>query len=448
MKKFLLLLPMLLIFFGCHHEEASIEDNIEEISFVQDPCSDEVSLFPGMFSAEMNIEDACITLAAMTNVWEVDREKVAENICALQSKSLYKEEWGIWEVQAELQDNQWVRITYTLCGKNYRLEEGACIQHFASEDDSKNLYLGSDYLGNYVWGGAMNLAWTELNENILHEKLQLNTNDATALDMVEKFNNPIFTKKDLDEKSYYIKSGYGQDTVDAINTESIKKFPSKSFEALSTNLSPEDIISYAYFLKEVEYDFAFEVTISEFGEGFVKGFYADTEKQKESIKIILYESDDKFIIKIQLKDNHDELILAKGFDMTNPQNIVDAINKNNNTSLPSLGESDLFEAPTLHLDHERNYDELTGEALANQDFRQYFIAQMFEKIKFDMDAKGARVENEAVIVTMIESMAFDQQYKKFFLDAPYWVVMKRKDSKNPYFTLGVNNTKMMTVVEE
>ena len=122
------------------------------------------------------------------------------------------------------------------------------------QDTKSNIagnYLGSDYKGNYVWGGAMNLAWNELNENILKEKLQLNTDDKIALEMALKLNNAPFSKSDLDEESYYIKSGYGQSTVDEINRESKKKFPSKNFGDLEMNLAPRDNISYAYFLKEV-----------------------------------------------------------------------------------------------------------------------------------------------------------------------------------------------------
>src|SRR5208337_3734647 len=108
-------------------------------------------------------------------------------------------------------------------------------------------YLGSEYKGNFVWGGAMNLAWYELNENILHEKLKLNTNDKAALEMADKLNNSPFTKNDLNEQSYYVKSGFGQETVDLINKESRGKFPRKSFRDLELNLLPMDIISYAYF---------------------------------------------------------------------------------------------------------------------------------------------------------------------------------------------------------
>ena len=91
----------------------------------------------------------------------------------------------------------------------------------------------------------MNLAWNELNENILHEDLQLATDDKIALEMVEKLNDPPFSRNDLDEESFYIKSGYGQKTVDLINLESRAKFPEKSFEDLDIKLNPRPV-SYTH----------------------------------------------------------------------------------------------------------------------------------------------------------------------------------------------------------
>lgn len=306
-------------------------------------------------------------------------------------------------------------------------------------------YLGSDYKGNYVWGGAMNLAWNELNENILHEKLQLNTDDDTALEMVVKLNDAPFSKSDLDEKSYYVKSGYGQSTVDEINRESKKKFPAKSLGDLTITLSPKDIIFYAYFLKEVEYKTMFKKDDVLFKGQKVTGFIADNKAQRENIKIIKYKNDDNFIIKLQLKDENDELILAKGYDMKNPQAVVNEINQNNQKNLETIGESDKFKAPKLHLDHHRDYVELIGKWLSNEGFSNYFIAQMFENIKFDMNEKGAKVENEAVIATGygIAGPSKKPKIKNFILDKPYWVIMKRADSQNPYFILGVNNVELM-----
>ncbi len=313
------------------------------------------------------------------------------------------------------------------------------------QDTKSNIsgnYLGSDYKGNYVWGGAMNLAWTELAENIIKEDIQLNTQDKVALEMVSKLNNAPFSKSDLDEESYYVKSGYGQSTVDEINRESKKKFPSKSFGDLKMDLSPSDIISYAYFLKEVEYKTEFKKDDVLFNGQKVTGFIADNEDQRENVKILKYENDDKFIVSLQLRDENDQLILAKGYDMENPQNVIEEINQKNKGHLATIGESDLFRAPKLHLGLKRDYIELIGKYLSNKGFEAYYIAQMFENIKFDMDEKGARVENEAVIVITRGEMK-PEKPKNFILDKPYWVVMKRADSQNPYFILGVNNVELM-----
>jgi hypothetical protein len=71
---------------------------------------------------------------------------------------------------------------------------------------------GSDYKGNYVFGGAMQLAVNELNNNILRDKLQLvlQPSDAETNRLLTIFNLGEFTTNDLDAPSYYVKSGYGQ----------------------------------------------------------------------------------------------------------------------------------------------------------------------------------------------------------------------------------------------
>jgi len=306
-----------------------------------------------------------------------------------------------------------------------------------------NYYVGSEYQGNYVWGGAMNLAWNELNENIVHEKLRLNTDNKVTLEMVDKLNHSPFTRNDLDEKSYYIKSGYGQKIVDLINKESRAKFPGKRFDDLKLNLGPTDIIAYAYFLKKVEYLTPFKEKDVPFLKERVRGFYAK-DFSKENVRILEYWGDDKFIIRLTLKDDEDELILVKGFDMNNPKDALNEIDKYNKPAPSRKNDHDQFEMPKLHLDHRHDYIELTGQSLANKGFEEYFIAQMFEKIKFDMDHKGARVESEAVI-TGPTAMPFAQRPKirRFILDKPFWVVMKRKNSRYPYFVLGVRNTELM-----
>lgn len=304
---------------------------------------------------------------------------------------------------------------------------------------------------NYVWWAAMNFAWTELEENIIKEKIELNSEDKNVRELVKKFNDPTVEKSNLDSGSYYIKSGYGQKTVKEINKESKKKFPNKSFSDLDLKLSDTDIISYAYFFKKVEYLFPFETDdYINFKWKNYKWFYADSE-QKKNIQILNYESDDKFIIKLTLKDNSDELILVKWYDISQPTQAVLDLNKYNKENLEVLWSTefiDNFKMPNLKLDYNRNYDLLRSKCLNNEKFMDYCIEEMYENIKFEMNEIWAKVENEAVMV-MIETSAmidFDPvipKVRNFYLNDNFWVIMKKKDSKNPYFILGVNNDKLM-----
>src|ERR1035437_9607192 len=259
-------------------------------------------------------------------------------------------------------------------------------------------YTGSFYKGNYIWGAAMNLAWNELTDSVLKERLSLATDNKLALEMVAMCNKQAFTKNDLDNESYYIKSGLGPKTIAIINKEVKKKFPQKSFNNLNIMLQDTDIISYAYFKKDVAYLSAFSKPAYVMFKGKkVKGFSSNGSwEQQENIEILKYESNDKFISKIKLKDEQDQLLFAKGYDMTNPDAVIKDITDNNSDSLSTIDTEDQFEAPQLHLECLRIYTELQDKHLSNKHFELYKIGQMFENITFTLDEKGARIENEGI----------------------------------------------------
>ena len=309
-------------------------------------------------------------------------------------------------------------------------------------------YTGSYLNGNYVWGGAMNLAWNELSSKIIKDIIKVATEDPDALTMVKEFNNSLFTKNDLDLNSYYVKSGFGQKTVDAINKESKKKFPSKSFAALTGDFKDQDMIAYAYFSKQVFYPAPFTKTETTFEGEKVSGYYAWKHEERQNIRIIQYVSDERFIISLKLMDDSDQLILAKGYGMGSPEMVVAEIDRNIGKYPDYMESMDNFEAPKLNLDYHRDYNELIGKQLANDGFENYKVGEMFENIKFTMDEKGAKVENEGAIVPV--AVSFDPNAprpRRFELNKPFWVVMKRKGSKIPYFILGINNTALMEKVK-
>jgi len=152
--------------------------------------------------------------------------------------------------------------------------------------------------------------------------------------------------------------------------------------------------------------------------------------------------DNKFIISLELKNSKDRLILAKGYDITSPKDIVNKLGEIDFDDYEHVKEEDLFEMPELHLDYHRDYEEMVGKALGNEAFCGYIITTMFENIKFDMDHIGARVENEAVVLAEF-GYANKPKPKRLILDNPFWVIMKQNNSTHPYFMLGVDNTELM-----
>ena len=303
-------------------------------------------------------------------------------------------------------------------------------------------YTGFLYEGNYAWGAAMNLCWNELAESVIKSPIGLDTNDPEARFLVDHFNHPVCTTQDLDAESYYVKAGVGKSAVDAINAECRAKFPQKSFGDLKMDLAPLDLIAYAYFLKKVTYEVPFTICDTWFDQQRVAGFKAEDDKQRKTVRVLKYISDDQFIIQIALRDKGDELILVKGYDTQHPAQVLEELNARD-SAISSLADEDSFRMPLLKLQYRRDYTQLEGKSFLNKGWTGYFIGQMFEDLSFELDETGARVENQAVITAERGAFLPPKNARNFFLDKPFWVIMKRMDSVNPYLLLGVNNTTIM-----
>lgn len=308
--------------------------------------------------------------------------------------------------------------------------------------DRYDHYTGSLVDGNYVWSGAMNLCWTELCEDVIKAPIVLRTADAEALKTTEHLNHPALTREDLDEASYYVKAGFGPKTLEVINRESRSKFPQKSFGDIEAELGEEDIISYAYFFKNVRYEKPFTRKTVMFDTIKVSGFEAKDE-EKNTVEVLNYENNDRFVVRLRLKESNDELILAKGYAMDQPADVLREIDGLPAGASSKLGQDDHFQMPLLGLNIRRDYNEMIGQPLGNEGFHQHQIGLMFENIAFELDETGAKVESQAVITVERSAFRPGKQVRYFYLDKPFWVIMKQKNTSHPYFLLGVNRASIM-----
>ena len=307
--------------------------------------------------------------------------------------------------------------------------------------DIDDQYPGCKFKGNYIYAGAINLVWNEMKKNIGGEEVKLKTKDNNVLHFINIMNNFTFDQKDLDSNSYYIKSGFGQAVEDLINKEVMIKFPDKKLPKLDFMLEPTDLIMYAYIYKNLFYVNKFKPQNFLFDNQVVTGFFASTQEQKNTVEIIHYWTDDKFILKIKLKDSSDELILAKGFDQKNPIAVMSALNVEEKTTASNLGKSDVFGMPELHFTYGHVFKDLEYLQFSNQKFKNKQLSIFFEKVKFDLDYNGVRMENESCMIARTGAPPkFD---KKLLLNKPFWLIIKKKESRKPYFILGINNEEFM-----
>ena len=131
---------------------------------------------------------------------------------------------------------------------------GACTQLMHQQKFSvKGDYPSFTYQGNDIYAGAMNLAWNELSQSIVKAPIRLDSADSQVQAQVYNYNHPVFTAKDIESNSYYIKSGRGQSIVDTINQEMKAKFPHKKLANLQLKLGKNDMLAYAYLAKAVQY---------------------------------------------------------------------------------------------------------------------------------------------------------------------------------------------------
>ncbi len=152
-----------------------------------------------------------------------------------------------------------------------------------------------------------------------------------------------------------------------------KKFPNRTMNDIDRNIDDMSFIVYAYLYKDLKFKHPFNKTTVHFNSSSVNGFTANNYDQKENIKVLKYFDDNKFVIKLTLLNDQDELFFVKGYDMTFPDSALEAIVKYNDGHLKSLNTSDIFEAPFVSFDYIRHYNELEGQCFANKGWTQIIV---------------------------------------------------------------------------
>jgi serine protease inhibitor len=108
-------------------------------------------------------------------------------------------------------------------------------------------------------------------------------------------------------------------------------------------------------------------------------------------------------------------------------------------------EEDVVIIPKFNFNIETNYTTLEGNKF-NSNKQDFLIEKAWQRTAFILDENGAEIESEAEIEVV--APALEEEYekpkpKKMIFDKPFLMLLKRTDTKNPYFGLWVTNTELM-----
>jgi len=173
----------------------------------------------------------------------------------------------------------------------------------------------------------------------------------------------------------------------------------------------------------------------------------------QSVSLLHYNNDDDFIVRIVFKDIQHEMLLCltKKSPVTLEElfNHIDAKTKAGrahtvkNSSNYKLSAADELIIPKLIFNIANNYRNLVGNTFI-ADNNSFTIKKAYQRTAFVLDESGAAAQSEARLTA--DSLSVEEvkaKPKKLHFNKPFLIMLKRKDSPNPYFAMWVDNTELM-----
>jgi len=293
---------------------------------------------------------------------------------------------------------------------------------------------------NLIFCSTMQLAWNVLWDGLIKEPIKL----SGTPEIQTMLNQRLTNKEDISDDAYIAMVGFEADgIVQKIDEALLKKFNNKKGCSIKLN-DPSDFLAYAYLFKSLEFKNKFEdlnaspiffnktTKVETFG---IKQYSYEIAKQ---VKILHYNNDDDFILKLESKSQNDEIILAKIEPKETLLSTVDYVFeqiKNKKTIIVEKG--DILKIPKFDFDIFKKYSELINRDFLNKNFVGYFIAKAFQGIKFKLDEKGV------VLVSYAGMTGITSVGKHLIFDKPFLFCLKEKNGKYPYFAMWVDNAELM-----
>lgn len=295
---------------------------------------------------------------------------------------------------------------------------------------------------NRIWVGTFQLVWNELTDKIVKAPVKFLDFDSQ---MANNLNQKQFKKSNLNEKSYYVKSGIVSPALKAEIEKNIKsKFHETSdiLKMFDFTYNPEKIFVYAMLKKDFRFTNAFDkLATGNFGNSQEKVKYFgindnSNPKLYKNVSVLFYNDDNDFAVKLYTKGKDEVLLYRTNDDKTFDKyyaELNDKTAKYNGDK--NFVKNDTLTIPDIKLYQETSFNELEGHQIVGTNMQ---IDKTIETVDFRMNNKGVKLKSEAAIMLRCMSLA-PREGRDFTFNNNFVLFLIEKDQNTPYYAMKVSD---------
>lgn len=295
---------------------------------------------------------------------------------------------------------------------------------------------------NRIWVGTFQLVWNELTDKIVKAPVKFLDFDSQ---MANNLNQKQFKKSNLNEKSYYVKSGIVSPALKAEIEKNIKsKFHETSdiLKMFDFSYNPEKIFVYAMLKKDFRFTNAFDkLATGNFGNSQEKVKYFgindnSNPKLYKNVNVLFYNDDNDFAVKLYTKGKDEVLLYRTNDDKTFDKYYAELNDKTAKYSgNKNFVKNDTLTIPDIKLYQETSFNELEGHQIVGTNMQ---IDKTIETVDFRMNNKGVKLKSEAAIMLRCMSLA-PREGRDFTFNNNFVLFLIEKDQNTPYYAMKVSD---------
>ena len=295
---------------------------------------------------------------------------------------------------------------------------------------------------NRIWVGTFQLVWNELTDKIVKAPVKFLDFDSQ---MANNLNQKQFKKSNLNEKSYYVKSGIVSPALKAEIEKNIKsKFHETSdiLKMFDFTYNPEKIFVYAMLKKDFRFTNAFDkLATGNFGNSQEKVKYFgindnSNPKLYKNVNVLFYNDDNDFAVKLYTKGKDEVLLYRTNADKTFDKYYAELNDKTAKYSGDkNFVKNDTLTIPDIKLYQETSFNELEGHQIVGTNMQ---IDKTIETVDFRMNNKGVKLKSEAAIMLRCMSLA-PREGRNFTFNNNFVLFLIEKDQNTPYYAMKVSD---------